>query len=69
MSEPAKIVVLSPDELRALIHEAVTAALKGNGDGRDGGLGDKEWLKAEEAAKLYGLPKTWFEERGRAGAP
>ena len=27
----------------------------------------KGWLKAQEAAQLYGLPKTWFEERGRAG--
>jgi excisionase family DNA binding protein len=27
----------------------------------------RDWLKAEEAAKEYGLPKTWFEERGRAG--
>ena len=30
-------------------------------------IGSKEWLKAGEAAHLYGLPKTWFEERGRAG--
>ena len=27
----------------------------------------KEWLKADELTQEYGLPKTWFEERGRAG--
>ena len=34
-----------------------------NGDAK----ADKDWLRAAEAARLYGLPKTWFEERGRAG--
>ena len=27
----------------------------------------KDWLKAEELAAEYNLPKTWFEERGRRG--
>lgn len=27
----------------------------------------KDWLRAEELADIYGLPKTWFEERGRVG--
>jgi excisionase family DNA binding protein len=30
-------------------------------------LAQKEWLKASELSELYGLPKTFFEERGRAG--
>lgn len=67
MSEPAKIVVLSPEELESLITRAVREALKGTGESRESGLRDKEWLKAKEAAELYGLPKTWFEERGRVG--
>jgi hypothetical protein len=32
-----------------------------------GDLYEKDWLKASEAAELYSLPRTWFEERGRAG--
>jgi excisionase family DNA binding protein len=28
---------------------------------------EKEWLTAKECAEFYGLPKTFFEERGRAG--
>ena len=28
---------------------------------------EKEWLSSTEAAELYGLPKTWFESRGRSG--
>jgi len=27
----------------------------------------KDWLTAKELEDMYGLPKTWFEERGRAG--
>ena len=68
MSEAAKVVVLSPEDLKSLIREAVTEALKGELDGRETvNLANKDWLKAEEAAQLYGLPRTWFEERGRAG--
>lgn len=67
MGETAKVAVLSPDELKSLIREAVAEALKANGSGQSVNPGSKEWLKAEDLAKLYGLPKTWFEERGRAG--
>jgi hypothetical protein len=28
---------------------------------------EKEWLRAGELSEIYGLPKTFFEERGRAG--
>src|SRR6266545_4506617 len=27
----------------------------------------KDWLRATELAQLYGLPATWFEEKGRTG--
>src|SRR5215831_18111095 len=68
MSEPVDttlgaddmIVTLRVSDLRALIREELTVALNGKGT-------KKEWLKAEELAAEYGHPKTWFEERGRAG--
>ncbi len=53
------------EEIRRIVREEIQvlkAELNGSGD-----LSAKEWLKAKEAAKLYGLPQTWFEERGRAG--
>jgi hypothetical protein len=56
LSEPLR------EELKSLIREVLA---EGNGNGN--GHASKEWLKAEELAVEYGLPKTWFEERGRAG--
>jgi excisionase family DNA binding protein len=53
------------DEFRRIVREEIAAALQ-NGNGETP-AGEKDWLKAKELAKLYGLPKTWFEERGRAG--
>ncbi len=53
--------------LRKLIREEIqTLKAELNGQGSVN-IGTKEWLRAGEAAQLYGLPKTWFEERGRAG--
>ncbi len=67
MNEPTKIAVLTEAELESVIKRAVAEALKTqNGQGIVN-IGSKEWLRAGEAAQLYGLPKTWFEERGRAG--
>jgi hypothetical protein len=56
------VVQLSVEELRELIRVEVAAS---NGNGH--ATSKKDWLKAEELAAEYGLPKTWFEERGRAG--
>ena len=56
------IVTLRVSDLRELIRSEITAALNVNGNGHR-----KEWLKAEVLAGEYHLPKTWFEERGRAG--
>src|SRR5882724_9719185 len=53
------------DAIRQVVREEVQAAFAAREN--DQGLGKKDWLKADEAAQLYGLPKTWFEERGRAG--
>ena len=52
-------------EIRRIVREEIRAELAARNNGH--GFADKDWLKADEAAQLYGLPKTWFEERGRAG--
>jgi excisionase family DNA binding protein len=51
------------EKIREIVREEIKAALNGNGHSTS----RREWLKAEELAEEYGLPKTWFEERGRAG--
>jgi len=54
------------DAIRQAVREemqSLKAELNGNGHSTN----KREWLKAEELAAEYGLPKTWFEERGRAG--
>jgi excisionase family DNA binding protein len=66
MSEPVK----NPfdallDAFRQIVREEIQAQFAARDKCQ--GLNEKEWLKADEAAKLYGLPKTWFEEKGRAG--
>jgi excisionase family DNA binding protein len=68
MSEQAKIpnpFDLLLEQIRAVVREEITAGLQ-NGNGRRSAA-EKDWLRAEELAELYGLPKTWFEERGRSG--
>jgi excisionase family DNA binding protein len=51
------------EKIREIVREEIKAALNGNNHSTS----RREWLKAEELAAEYGLPKTWFEERGRAG--
>jgi hypothetical protein len=66
MSEPAKNPFdLLVDQIRAVVREEIAAQFAARDKGQ--GLAEKDWLKADEAAELYGLAKTWFEERGRAG--
>lgn len=62
VSDEAMIVTLSVGQLRDIVREEVAKATNGKTQSAK-----KEWLKAEELAEEYGLPKTWFEERGRAG--
>ena len=57
------IVTLRVSQLRMLIREEIAAAMNGNRHAPS----RREWLKAQELAAEYGHPKTWFEERGRAG--
>src|SRR5262245_53635269 len=52
------------DQIRNVVREEIGAALNGNSTKP---FAEREWLRAEQLAELYGLPKTWFEERGRAG--
>jgi len=53
------------DAIRQAVREEIQAAFAAREN--DQGSAKKDWLKGDEAAQLYGLPKTWFEERGRAG--
>jgi excisionase family DNA binding protein len=53
------------DAIRQAVREEIQTAFAAKNNGQ--GLAEKAWLKAEEAAQLYGLPKTWFEEKGRSG--
>ena len=50
------------DAFRQIVREEVALALGGREK-----PAEKDWLRAEELAELYSLPRTWFEERGRAG--
>jgi len=52
------------DAIRRAVREEIQAAFAAADNGQ--GLAKKDWLKADEAAQLYGLPKTWFEEREAA---
>ena len=61
MSEQPNPFNILVDQIRAVVREEIAAALKS----ADKPM--KDWLRAEELATLYGLPKTWFEERGRGG--
>ena len=50
------------DAFRQIVREEIEHAIKNSKPQIE-----KEWFRAEELAELYGLPRTWFEERGRAG--
>ena len=63
MSEPVNLFQPLLDEFRRIVREEIAAAL---GDGKQAAI-VKEWLKAKECSALYGLPPSWFEEKGRAG--
>lgn len=63
MNEAKNPFDLLVDQIRAVVREEIGSAI---GNGKNS-VAAKDWLRAEELAGLYGLPKTWFEERGRAG--
>jgi Protein of unknwon function (DUF3310)/Helix-turn-helix domain len=62
MKNPFDLLI---DEIRAVVREEIRAQFAAMNKVEN--LSQKDWLKPNEAARLYGLPKTWFEERGRAG--
>jgi len=64
MSEQVDIFALLIDQIRVVVREEIEAAEKRR---QMKSSAPKDWLRAEELAELYGLPKTWFEEKGRAG--
>jgi excisionase family DNA binding protein len=67
MSEPHKNPFDAMlDAFRQVVREELASALKAALNGHRT-MAEKDWLRADECANLYGLPKTWFEERGRAG--
>lgn len=49
------------EKIREIVREEIAKALA-NGMRAS----SKDWMKAKELAEVYGLPATWFEERGRA---
>ena len=59
MSETAKVVVLSPEELKSLVREAVTEATKGQTGGED------RLLEAEEASKILSVSEDWIYRHAR----
>jgi len=50
--------------VREEIRIEVTAALA---NGKKGEAPKTDWLRAEELADIYNLPRSWFEHRGRDG--
>ena len=66
LESDAPLAALESWLMKLIREEIQTLKAELNGQGSVN-IGTKEWLRAGEAAQLYGLPKTWFEERGRAG--
>jgi hypothetical protein len=64
MSEQAKTpnpFDLLIEQIRTVVREEIKAAIGKKTEP------EKDWLRAEELAAIYDLPKTWFEDRGRSG--
>ena len=59
MSETAKVVVLSPEELKSLVREAVADATKGQTGGED------RLLDAEEASRVLSVSPDWLYRQAR----
>jgi excisionase family DNA binding protein len=63
MTEPRHPFDVILDAIRQAVREEIAKALAANAKP----LTQKDWLKASECSELYGLRKTFFEEKGRAG--
>jgi len=67
MSDPSKNPFdLLVDQIRVAVRQEIDI-LRAELNSQQGAA-NKDWLRADECAQLYGLPKTWFEGRGREGA-
>lgn len=64
MSQPVKNPFdLLLEQFRVIVRQEIDAYEKRQKQNSS----PKDWLRAEELAELYRLPKTFFEEKGRAG--
>jgi hypothetical protein len=52
------------DAVRQVVREEVRSEVKA---ALETGKKGRDWVRAEELATIYDLPRTWFEERGREG--
>ena len=60
------------DQVRQVVREEVERGVKqalnqAPADRSAGKTPETAWLRAEELAKMYNLPRTFFEEKGREG--
>ncbi len=55
------------DAFRQIVREEINNSLKTTLGG-SGSQPRMDWLRSDELASIYNLPKTWFEDRGRDGA-
>lgn len=55
------------DSFRQVVKEEIGELKRALDNGRKAGPQKTEWLRADELAAIYDLPKTWFEDRGREG--
>ena len=56
------------DSVRQVVKEEISDLKTSLESGKKSGPARSEWMRAEELAAIYDLPKTWFEDRGREGA-
>lgn len=56
------------EQVRQAVREEIANALKDAPQAKEhDGAAEAEWMRAEDLAKKYKLPKTLFEEKGREG--
>jgi|GEM_PF-2132594 len=68
MAQPTNPFDLLIDQVRQAVREEVRSALQ-QGAAPEGAKAEPEpeWMRAEDLAKKYKLPKSLFDEKARAG--
>jgi hypothetical protein len=56
------------EAFRQVVREEVGELKTALQNGKKPGPGKSDWMRSDELAGLYDLPKTWFEDRGREGS-